>query len=242
MTRSAWDELVPHRAGAPLEQVAARGAARGLARPAGGLRVLAGAGRGRLRRDLRSPGPRAGDRAASPSPGRRSRTGSASPTTSVPGARRGRRARRHRPPGGDHRAAGERDLQPAPGRGRLRRHAPHPRLRHPDGGGHRRVHPRPRPPGAGARARPGPPLLLGLPRLPRPLRPRGLLPVVPAERIGVASPRDSSWCPSSRPPRSCSTTPRRATSPSTHSRFDEASVRGKRRRGRRTVATPVEAG
>ena len=104
-------------------------------------------------------------------------------------------------------------LQPPAGRRRLRRHAPHPRLRHPDGGGDGGVRPPSHPPRAAPRRGSGTPLLVGLPVVPRPGGPRDPHEDRPRGRDrGQRSPRATSSCPSSRPARSSCTIPRRATS------------------------------
>ena len=61
--------------------------------------------------------------------------------------------------------------------------------------------------------------------------------IVPPSGSGSPSPRASSWCRSSRPPRSFSTTPRRATSPSTGAGSRRGRA-GELRRPRRTRPRP----
>ena len=101
------------------------------------------------------------------------------PRRLLPPARLGR-ARRRRAAGRHRRPRGDRADRAAGARRRVRRAALRPRPRRAGGRGPGRVAARPGPPRARHRARPGPPLLLGLPGLPRPVRAReGLAPARP---------------------------------------------------------------
>ena len=104
-----------------------------------------------------------------------------------------RRARRGRPAGRDRRPRGHRADGQARERRRVRRAALHPRPRRPVRRGPGRVAARGGAPRAGHRPRPGPPLLVGLPGLPGPVRAReGLAPARPRRDrhvpLGRASP------------------------------------------------------
>ena len=93
------------------------------------------------------------------------------------------RARRRRAAGRDRRPRGDRADREARARRRVRRAALRPRARRPGRRGPRRVAARRGPPRARHRARPGPPLLLGLSRLPGPVRAReGLAPARASRR------------------------------------------------------------
>ena len=122
-------------------------------------------------------------------------------------ARRGRAAGRHRRPRGDR-------ADRAPGaRRRVRRAALRPRPRRAVGRGPGRVAALPGAPRARHRPRPGPPLLLGLPGLPGPVRAReGLAPARPRADRHDPLRRLRRRRPSSRRWRSSPTTPRPSTS------------------------------
>ena len=108
---------------------------------------------------------------------------------------------------------GDRADQAARGRRRVRRAALRPRPRRAGGRGPRRVAPRRGPPRPRDRPRPGPPLLLGLPRLPGPVRAReGLAPARASPRSGSRSRAATRSSPSSRRWRSSPTTRRPSTS------------------------------
>ena len=122
-------------------------------------------------------------------------------------------ARRRRAPGRDRRRRGHRADGVARGRRRVRRAAVRPRPRRPDGRGDGRVAARAGPVRARDRAGAGPPLLVGLPVVPRAVRARegvraARRAVDRAARCRAAS-RSS---PSSRRSRSSPTTRRRSTS------------------------------
>ena len=96
-----------------------------------------------------------------------------------------RRARRRRAAGRHRRPRGDRADRATGARRRVRRAALRARPRRPVGRGPGRVAALRRPPRARHRPRPGPPLLLGLPGLPGPVRAReGLAPARPRSRSG----------------------------------------------------------
>ena len=104
-------------------------------------------------------------------------------------------------------------IDAARARRRVRRAALRPRARGPGGRGPGRVAARRGPPRARDRARPGPPLLLGLSGLPGPVRAReGRAPARLRRRSGSSSPAATRSSPSSRRRRSSPTTRRPSTS------------------------------
>ena len=131
---------------------------------------------------LRPRGPRARDRAARlPAP---AAARPHLPRRLLPAARV-RRTRRRRPAGRHRRARGDRADRAPRGRRRVRRAALRARARRAGGRGPGRVAALRGPPRARHRARPGPPLLLGLPGLPGPVRAReGLAAARPRTRSG----------------------------------------------------------
>ncbi len=145
--------------------------------PARAARLFPLQQRWQLARALRPRGPREGARDARvPAPAR--------PRPHLPGRLLSpegeRRARRRRHPGRHRRTAGHRADGLARAAGRVRRAALHARARRADRRGHGRVDPRARASGPRHPARPGPPLVLGLPGLPGPVRAHQGLP--PARR------------------------------------------------------------
>ncbi len=169
-----------HRRGGGLRAPPRADVARaGLPAPAGPARVLPLQRRRQRARRLRPRGPRARARAPRlPAP---AQARPDLPRRLLP-PDRVRRTRRGRPPGGDGRPRGDRTDRAAGERRRVRRAALRARDRRPVGRGPGRVAALRRPPRARHRPRPGPPLLVGLPGLPGPVRAReGLAPARPRE-------------------------------------------------------------
>ena len=141
----------------------------GLPAPTGPPRLLPGQLRRQRARRLRPRGPRARARAArlpAPAQARPDLPGGLLPSPGV------RRTRRRRPAGRHRRSRGHRADREAGERRRVRRAALRPRPRRSVGRGPGRVAPRQGPRRARDRERPGTALLMGLPRLPRPVRAR----------------------------------------------------------------------
>ncbi len=171
-----WESLLENELEPRLPPLHGRGRARGVVAAAGGVRILAGAGR-------RRRGDRVRPRRHRPRAGSLQLSSTGCAEQAVPGRLRaplgprlGRRARRGGAADRHHRPGRVGAVEPAAERRRVRRHAPGARVCDTDGRSHRGVRAPPHPPRAAPRRRAGTPLLLGLPVVPRPGGPRGALP------------------------------------------------------------------
>ena len=141
-----------------------------------------------------------------------------------------RRARRGRHPGRHRRPAGHRADGRARAAGRVRRAALHARARRADRRGHGRVDPRARARGPRHPARPGPPLVVGLPGVPGPVRAhQGLPPARRRDDLPARTSPSTSRCSACSAPRPSASRSPAATRSSPSSRRWRSSPTTRRR-------------